>query len=205
MIVSEEQTVNFAIRDDYDADLYSTKYMPAFSWSEAGYKGTKGGKCHYFYSTPHYNSVDAIPGFKVGYHRQGPLLDTEDFIVSAQGKEMKKRLPHLRKALTMQDGGLDRYALEASQKFVAKKLPGLDPNRVEVYMRCLYQNSPDLQMIVGTHPDDDRVYVACGFTGSGFQFAPAIAALIATAMGEAPPRDLPIASMASKFKLDRFS
>ena len=39
-------------------------------------------------------------------------------------------------------------------------------------MRCLYQNSPDLQMMVGAHPADARVVVACGFSGGGFQFAP---------------------------------
>ena len=70
---------------------------------------------------------------------------------------------------------------------------------------------PTFAMIVGAHQDDDAVYVACGFTGSGFQFSPAIAALIASGM--ARWGKLPHAifrsneTMAAKFKLvkvDRF-
>ena len=38
----------------------------------------------------------------------------------------------------------------------------------------LYQNTPDLQMFLGPHPDDPSIVVACGFSGSGFQFAPAV-------------------------------
>ena len=42
-------------------------------------------------------------------------------------------------------------------------------------MRCLYQNTPDRKMILGPHTEDRNVFVMCGFCGSGFQFAPAIA------------------------------
>jgi sarcosine oxidase len=39
---------------------------------------------------------------------------------------------------------------------------------------CLYTNSPDGQFLVGRLPGEDRVSVACGFSGHGFKFAPAI-------------------------------
>ena len=59
-------------------------------------------------------------------------------------------------------------------EFVADKFPGLKTTP-ELHMRCLYQISPDLQPLIGPHPDDPGVVVMCGFSGNGFQFAPAIA------------------------------
>ena len=46
-------------------------------------------------------------------------------------------------------------------------------------MRCLYQNTPDIHMILGLVPGQNDIALACGFSGSGFQFAPAIALFMA--------------------------
>ena len=43
-------------------------------------------------------------------------------------------------------------------------------------MRCLYQNTPDKEFIIGRHEDDDIV-LACGFNGGGFQMGPMVARL----------------------------
>ena len=47
---------------------------------------------------------------------------------------------------------------------------------LSLVMRCLYQNTPDKEFIIGPHEDDDIV-VACGFNGGGFQMGPMVARL----------------------------
>ena len=39
MVVSNEQTLEFAARRGVPAGVYAHTSMPLFSWSEAGYKG----------------------------------------------------------------------------------------------------------------------------------------------------------------------
>lgn len=175
MIVSNEQTLELVPKPgaaSYDWDVF-----PLFTWSEAGYKGRgKDGGCEYYYTTPHVTHP-GVPseGVKIGFHRQGPLLNSEEFQVTSSGKEAVGKLPHIRKELqSEQEFELDSFALSKVQEFVRKKMPGLNEQHAS-YMRCLYQCTPDLQMILGRHPTDDSVVFACGFSGSGFQFAPAIA------------------------------
>merc|ERR1712008_551561 len=79
----------------------------------------------------------------------------------------------------MQQDYLDEYAWLKVRDFVKETMPHLDASAPNSYMRCLYQMTPDMNMMVGTHPADDSVLLACGFSGSGFQFAPAVADYIA--------------------------
>ena len=37
----------------------------------------------------------------------------------------------------------DPYILARAEAMVAERLPGLDPGKVGLVMRCLYQNTPD--------------------------------------------------------------
>ena len=63
----------------------------------------------------------------------------------------------------------------------------VDVDNIEMIMRCLYQNTPDKEFIVGYHHDDKYsnpcvednkdIVVACGFNGGGFQMGPMIARL----------------------------
>lgn len=179
MIVSNEQTVELVPKTgaaSYDWDVF-----PVFTWSEAGYKGRgKDGGCEYYYTTPHVTH-SGVPssGVKIGFHRQGPLLNTEEFQVSASGKASIDKMPHIRKELnTEQQFELDPFAFSKVQEFVQKKMPGLNAEKHVGYMRCLHQCTPDLHMILGRHPEDPSVVFACGFSGSGFQFAPAIASVL---------------------------
>ena len=101
MVVSNEQTVELRPKvstaeknPSYDWDVF-----PIFTWSEAGYKGRgKDGGCEYYYTTPHVSHPN-VPseGVKIGFHRQGPLLNTEDFQVSSEGQAAVHKLPHIRK------------------------------------------------------------------------------------------------------------
>merc|ERR1711920_8720 len=127
------------------------------------------------------------------------------FQVSAEGRQVTvPNLPHERKDLqTEPQYGIDEYGLAETKKFLEKKLPGLEPSKLELHMRCYYQNTPDLNMLVGPHPADPDVAIACGFSGNGFQFAPVIGRrLAALALGVEPSsgseRDL-CARMATRF------
>lgn len=185
LFVSNEQTVSFGARADWDPSLYDWDRMPLFTWSEAGYKGrTSDGTCRYFYCVPHVGLSDGMPGFKIGHHRQGALMRNSEFVVADGTEALAKQLPHERQELVAeQAGGVDDFAMERTKAFVARALPGLDPERVEYHFRCLYQNTPDLKMVAGPHPADPNVFVLCGFSGSGFQFAPALANTVAVALG----------------------
>ncbi|CAE7895695.1 soxA, partial [Symbiodinium sp. KB8] len=170
MIVSNEQTVEF--QPKVGAPSHDWSDLPLFTWSEAGYKGrNEDGGCLYFYTTPHCPLTSSgSQGVKVGFHRQGPLLDTDEFVVTESGRASKEKLPNIRKELrTEQEYDLDEFSLSKIKAFIKSKMPGLDADHSVGYMRCLYQLTPDLQMIVGRHPDDRSVVLACGFSGSGFQ------------------------------------
>eukprot|EP00438_Fugacium_kawagutii_P034153 Skav226361 [mRNA] locus=scaffold290:9058:10437:+ [translate_table: standard] len=186
VIVSNEQTVELAPKAG--AASYSWDVFPLFTWSEAGYKGrSKDGGCEYYYTTPHVHHP-GVPsgGVKIGFHRQGALLNTEEFQVSSSGQASVDKLPHIRKEIcTEQQFELDTFALQKVQDFVRKKMPGLNAEQHVSYMRCLYQCTPDLHMILGRHPSDSSVVLACGFSGSGFQFAPAIASVLSALVDDA--------------------
>ncbi|CAJ1329549.1 unnamed protein product [Effrenium voratum] len=204
MIVSNEQTVEFLAKDG--APNHDWKEFPLFTWSEAGYKGrAEDGGCRYFYTTPHCPLPGSgSQGVKVGFHRQGPLLQTEDFLVTEQGEACSARLPNIRKELrAQQEFDWDGFSLDAIQQFLKSRLPGLDADHPVGFMRCLYQLTPDLQMILGPHPQDSSVVLACGFSGSGFQFAPAIADFLAALVAERKLSDLQ-GRMLSKFDPTRF-
>ena len=107
-------------------------------------------------------------------------MDNSDFVLGASGRRIISQLPHIRKqTITQQQFEVDSFALKHTNKFAHDNLPGLDTEHPVLIMRCLYQNTADLQMMVGVHPEDNDVTICCGFSGSGFQFAPAIADYIA--------------------------
>eukprot|EP00439_Symbiodinium_sp_Y106_P066848 s876_g10.t5 len=181
--------------------------LPLFTWSEAGYKGrNEDGGCLYFYTTPHCPLTSSgSQGVKVGFHRQGPLLDTDEFVVTESGRASKDKLPNIRKELrTEQEYHRDEFSLSKIKAFIKAKMPGLDADHPVGYMRCLYQLTPDLQMIVGRHPDDRSVVLACGFSGSGFQFAPAVADLLAALVAGSADRTELQQRMIAKFDPKRF-
>jgi len=208
LFVSNEQTVELVPKGG--APSYDWDAFPLFTWSEAGYKGRGAdGGCRYFYTTPHITLPGSgSAGVKIGFHRQGPLLDTEEFQVT--GRALKEQLPHVRKELhDAQQFDLDEFAWRSVQEFVRDKMPGLEAEQHAGFMRCLYQCTPDLSMIVGHHPEDPHVLLACGFSGSGFQFGPAVAERLSQLLGAAARGgdkryDQMLEGMATKFSVERF-
>ena len=71
----------------------------------------------------------------------------------------------------------DQYILRKAKAMVAQRFSGIDPANISITMRCLYQNTVDKDFIVGAHPDDPDVVLACGFNGGGFQQAPMVSRL----------------------------
>jgi sarcosine oxidase len=73
-------------------------------------------------------------------------------------------------------------------------LDGLAPSLAGRFLRattCMYTNSPDHHFVLGELPGLSEVFVACGFSGHGFKFAPVIGELLADLACGATPRDLP--------------
>lgn len=63
---------------------------------------------------------------------------------------------------------------------------------------CLFTNSPDMDFVVDTHPEHERVVVAAGFSGHGFKFSSAIGEALADLAVDGET-DLPV----SAFAMDR--
>jgi sarcosine oxidase len=44
---------------------------------------------------------------------------------------------------------------------------------------CLYTNTPDLNFVIGLHPESERVLVGAGFSGHGFKFSTVVGEILA--------------------------
>lgn len=115
------------------------------------------------------------PGFKTAHHWRAAATDP-DHVARHElpGDEADVRWP------------LERYLPSANGPLLALRT-------------CLYTNSPDGHFVVDRHPEHPAVLLACGFSGHGFKFAPAIGEVLAElATGHAPSRSV------SFLGLDRF-
>ncbi len=63
--------------------------------------------------------------------------------------------------------------VEAMRRHLASRVPGLAGRCLDARV-CLYTDSPDEHFVLGTHPDEERVVVAAGFSGHGFKFVPVV-------------------------------
>lgn len=84
------------------------------------------------------------------------------------------------------DRGTGEQELEAINRVVAAYFPGLDPepSRINVYQDGY---TPDRHGVLGRAPGNDKLILACGFSGHGFKMSPALGTALADlAMDEAP-------------------
>ena len=63
-------------------------------------------------------------------------------------------------------------------ELLAPLLPGLGRALVRS-VECTYTLTPDEDFIVGSHPQHERVVLACGFSGHGFKFTPVLGEVLA--------------------------
>ncbi|HET6252395.1 MAG TPA: N-methyl-L-tryptophan oxidase [Tepidisphaeraceae bacterium] len=95
------------------------------------------------------------PGFKIAHHGPATQTDPDRVIRDMLPGDEETFRPALRQFLPSADGPL--LSLRT----------------------CLYTNSPDQHFIVDRHPADDRIIIACGFSGHGFKFASVIGEVLA--------------------------
>ncbi len=68
--------------------------------------------------------------------------------------------------------------VDAMRRHLAARVPGLAGRCLDARV-CLYTDSPDEHFVLGTHPEDDRIVVAAGFSGHGFKFVPVVGEICA--------------------------
>lgn len=99
-----------------------------------------------------------MPGsgeMKVAIHRPGETADPDAIDRSVRPEETDEVLREV-----------ERYLPEACGPVVRATV-------------CMYTNSPDGHFVIDHHPGHARVVLACGFSGHGFKFAPAVGELLA--------------------------
>ncbi len=133
------------------------------------------GGGHAFYGLP----VPGAPRYKTGLHHGGPATDPS--------QQTQDQDPDLARQLA---------------GFVIRHLPGLAPGPVS-YERCVYDNSPDEDFIVGRI---GNVVIGSGTSGHGFKFGPLLGDwLAALATSEPAPLASQHAQLASRFSPHRFT
>jgi sarcosine oxidase len=116
------------------------------------------------YGIPAHPILDGPRGMKVAIHGGGIDADPDRVDRTASAAEIEAAVSGTRAILP-----------DGAAEIVASSV-------------CLYTYSPDGHFIVDRWPDDERVVVACGFSGHGFKFAPVIGEILADLVqGPAPP------------------
>ncbi len=95
------------------------------------------------------------PGFKIAHHGGGMAADP-DTVDRTIGPGDERSFREV----------LDRYLPDASGEVLSMSV-------------CLYTNTPDGHFVLDVHPSHSQVYLACGFSGHGFKFAPVIGEVLA--------------------------
>jgi sarcosine oxidase len=108
------------------------------------------------YGVPAFPDMGEPRGMKVGLHCRGDEVDPDE-------------------AFGVADGAVVAETMSA----VRERIPSAQGRACVNAKNCLYTMSPDSNFIVGLHPAHANVAIACGFSGHGFKFAPAIGEALA--------------------------
>jgi N-methyl-L-tryptophan oxidase len=161
------------------------------------------------YLMPHIE--DGVPGIKMGLHCNGQIMQNDDFLIPKLDSLNLSRLPNERlnsnQFLTGIETHLDPYMETETRDFVRSRLPSISADHVSSYGRCIYQACAlkDGRFLIGVHPQNPDIVIACGFTGEGFKFAPVIGEFLAhLALGDGSISNKALFDdMTVAFKLDR--
>jgi sarcosine oxidase subunit beta len=82
---------------------------------------------------------------------------------------------------------VDWSILERIEPVIRRRIPALLDAEVRTGWAGLYEVTPDHHPFVGALPGPDGLWCACGFSGHGFQQAPAIGLVLAQMMTGTPP------------------
>jgi len=177
LVTSIEQQTYYAAPEGKE-DFYSAEKLPVIiehNPPPEPQMKRRGG-----YMIPHV--PQGVDGVKFGMHRQGPLMDHEDFPMPVGSKSAVEKIfsaAGTRKEelwLTRWPEEEDVHLRKETDAFGKRILPSLRLERSELTMRCPYDQHlyADEDFVVGVHPKDPNVVVVCGFAGEGFKFGPAI-------------------------------
>jgi sarcosine oxidase len=111
------------------------------------------GDGYTFYGFPAHNAP--ADGVKVAFHTGGRACTPDGIDRTVSAEEV----------------------LEISS-VVGRHLPTL-PGAFLRAATCMYTDTADESFVVAPHPEEDRVVLACGFSGHGFKFAPVIGEIVA--------------------------
>ncbi|WP_328449213.1 N-methyl-L-tryptophan oxidase [Amycolatopsis sp. NBC_00438] len=78
--------------------------------------------------------------------------------------------------------GLDRTVTEAEVHEIATVVKCHLPTLPGAFLRavtCMYTDTADESFVLAPHPAEERVLLACGFSGHGFKFAPVVGEIVA--------------------------
>ncbi|CAE7419704.1 PIPOX [Symbiodinium sp. CCMP2592] len=183
LVTSIEQQTYYSTPPGME-DLYSSSHLPVIiehNPPPQPQMKRRGG-----YMIPHLSN--GVDGVKFGMHRQGPLLDNEDFPM-APGSTAASAKHFSCSATRGNDVWCSRWPEEEdahlraeTDAFCKRILPGLDPSAPPALtMRCPYDQQlyADEDFVVGVHPADPDVIIVGGFAGEGFKFGPAIGEMAA--------------------------
>lgn len=73
---------------------------------------------------------------------------------------------------------IDDAEIERLRRVLDTYLPGASGPLVR-QITCLCTYTPDHDFVIGRHPDQERVLLACGFSGAGFKFSPVMGEVLA--------------------------
>ncbi len=94
---------------------------------------------------------------------------------------------------------VDEDDVQRMRTCLANRLPALDGTWLDGAV-CMYTNTPDMNFLLGTHPEHANVHMATGLSGHGFKFASVIGEVLADLVTEGAT-GMPLAPFAP----DRFS
>ena len=108
------------------------------------------GEAGAFYGVPCGADQPPPQGIKVAWHLPGPTCDPDAMGRTATAAEVERL-----------NEGVARYLSPVAGPLHASAI-------------CIYQMTPDQNFLVGRAPGHRRVFMAAGFSGHGFKFAPVI-------------------------------
>lgn len=98
------------------------------------------------------------------------------------GPEGGFKLGFFRVGSTTTADTIDRVVREEENRVMLARARELFPHLglpVVQAKTCLYSVTPDEHFVIGAHPDQPQVSIACGFSGHGFKFVPVVGDILA--------------------------
>lgn len=104
---------------------------------------------------------------------------------AADGEEAGAKVAFFRNGRTVDPDRLDREITDAEINEMRVRLltfvPALGRGEHRNSRACMYTTTPEEHFVIGRHPkwNDPSIIIACGFSGHGFRFVPAIGEVLA--------------------------